>query len=294
MQRKFLVRLTTVSLMVCVIFTNLTNPAFASQDAKILQRQEMSGSVQGYPIWRGSVPTEVSIPVSYAGSTKPCGNLIFNIEAVAPSSELLNRATGIDVDFEIWSNSGAKIGSAWLYSGSWNPVSTTNQVKIFLCDDNSYGTHTLLVKNKRTISTTGLLSRYLEDKMTSQITIIKPAPLPKAPGKLNYSWSTGKFTFKAPTSSVTGYEVLLATSLTGVKPPSKNGTVLESQFEEMQVVKQIPSSTFTLTKSEIAEFIPKLNSMILIKIRALNNEGNGPTNTGLYVLVKDVQKSFKK
>ena len=130
--------------------------------------------------------------------------------------------------------------------------------------------------------------------MTSQITITKPAPLPKAPGKLSYSWSTGKFTFKAPNSSVTGYEVLLATSLTGVKPPSKNGRVLNSQFEEMQVVKQIPSNTFTLTKSEISEFIPELNSMVIIQIRALNNEGNGPTGEGIYFLVKEVQKSFKK
>lgn len=269
------------------------NPAFASDNAIVKESTEMTGSVQGYPIWKGAVPTKATIAPSYAGASKPCGYLVFSIEAIAPQSELLNRSTGLDVDFELWSTSGAKIGSSSLSAYSWNPVGTTNQVKIFLCDENTYGTHTLLILNKRTLSTNGLLSRYLEEKVTSSLTIEKPLPLPSAPGALKGTWVKGslKYSFSAATSSspILMYEVLIANSLPGVKAPKK-GSVQNSSFGEFKVIRQITGRSFTLTKKEILEMFPDLNAMYLVKVRAVNSGGAGPIATGLYTTKSQMTK----
>lgn len=280
-----------VALITAILFPNVY--AIGSENAKIIETLPMSGSVQGYQIWKGNVPTRASIPVSYSGATKPCGYLIFQIEAVAAQSDLLNRATGIDVDFEIWSNAGAKVGSASLSSYSWNPVSANNQVKIFLCDENSYGTHTLLILNKRTVSTTGLLSRYLEEKTTSTITIEKPMPAPTAPGPLKGGYNKGKLnlSFKASTGSVLEYEVLIANSLPGVK--AAKSTVYDNQFGEFLIVKKISNSNFTLSKSEILNTLPDMNSMILVKVRAVGESGVSQVNYGLFFRTSDIKRLLK-
>ena len=269
------------------------NPAFAGDNAIVKESTEIIGSVQGYPIWKGAVPTKATIVPSYEGATKPCGYLIFSIEAIAPQSELLNRSTGLDVDFELWSTSGVKIGSSSLSAYSWNPIGTTNQVKIFLCDENTYGVHTLLILNKRTLSTNGLMSRYLEEKVTSPLTIEKPLPLPSAPGALKGTWVKGslKYSFSAAKSSspITMYEVLIASSLPGVKAPKK-GSVQNSSFGEFKVVRQITGRSFTLTKAEILEALPDLNAMYLVKVRAVNAGGAGPLAFGLYTAKSQMTK----
>ena len=268
--------------LLIIVVLNSYTPVNGAENARVLETSPMIGSVQGYPIWRGNVPTRASIPVSFAGANKPCGYLTFQIEAVAPQADLLNRATGIDVDFEIWSNSGAKIGSASLSSFSWNPVGPNNLVKIFLCDENSYGTHTLLISNKRTISTTGLLSRYLEEKTNSVITIEKPAPLPSAPGplKANLNNNVIKFSFKPAKGRVLEYEVLIANSLPGEK--ASKSRVYDNQFGEFEIVKKIQKTNFTLSKSDILEVFPDLNAMFLVKVRAVGEGGEGPVSYGIF------------
>jgi len=276
--------------LLIIVILNSYTPAIGADNAKVLETSPMIGSVQGYPIWRGNVPTRASIPVSFAGANKPCGYLTFQIEAVAPQADLLNRATGIDVDFEIWSASGAKIGSASLSSYSWNPVGPNNQVKIFLCDENSYGTHTLLISNKRTISTTGLLSRYLEEKTNSVITIEKPVPLPSAPGPLKGTRDKNfiKYSFKAAKGGVIEYEVLIANSLPGVR--ASKSRVFDNQFGEFEVIKKIQKTNFTLTKSEILEVFPDLNSMFLVKVRAVGESGEGPVSYGIFTRTSEFIK----
>jgi len=285
-------RISVMVALVLIVYSP-NQVANGAENAKVIESSLMSGSVQGYQIWKGNVPTRVSIPVSNSGATKPCGYLTFQIEAVAPQADLLNRATGIDVSFEIWSNTGAKIGSASLSSYSWNPVGANNQVKIFLCDDNSYGTHTLLILNKRTISTTGLLSRYLEEKTSSAITIEKPLPVPSAPGALKGGYNKGilKFSFTAAKGAVLEYEVLIANSLPGIKAATSKA--YDNQFEEFEVIKKITNTSFSLTKSEILDMFPDLNSMILVKVRPVGESGVGPVNSGFFFRTSDLKRLLK-
>jgi hypothetical protein len=288
---KFFIRnCISLNFVVLLLFSQSNTVAIGAENARVLESSPMVGSVQGYQIWRGSVPTKVSIPVSYAGATKPCGYLLFQIEALAPQADLLNRATGIDVDFEIWSNAGAKIGSSSLSSYSWNPVNSNNQVKIFICDESSYGTHTLLISNKRTLSTTGLLSRYLEEKTSSTISIEKPLPAPSAPGPLKAVISNGviKYSFKPASGAVTEYEVLIANSLPGVK--AAKSTVYDYQFGQFEIAKRITNKSFTLSKKEILGVFPNLNSMILTKVRAVGVGGEGPVSYGIFTSNSSIKR----
>jgi hypothetical protein len=111
------------------------------------------------PIWKGTIPTKVEFPLgSYSQK------LEFPIEGILPFSTLSNRATGVQVEFEIWADIGKKIESTTIYSWSWNPVGPKTLVSMRISDDD-IGTHTMIVRTIYEVSTTGLLTRYLKQEI---------------------------------------------------------------------------------------------------------------------------------
>lgn len=143
--------------------------ANANQTISVISSQPTIGSVDTVPnIWKGDVPVEVGYP-SGTYSQK----LEFAIQGLLPYSTLADRATGVEVEFEIWSQSGKKIASDTVYSFDWNPVGPNTMVSMYLSEGDAIGTHTLLIRTIYELSTTGLLTRYLKSEIKRPISVVK-------------------------------------------------------------------------------------------------------------------------
>jgi hypothetical protein len=121
-------------------------------------------------IWKGNIPTKVSFPLSSSFQ-----DLNFDIEGLLPYSTLADRATGVKVEFELWSDKGKKIASETVYSFDWNPVGPNTQVSLRLRETEAIGNHILIIRTIYELSTTGLLTRYIkqEDKKSFIVTTRK-------------------------------------------------------------------------------------------------------------------------
>lgn len=117
-------------------------------------------------IWKGNIPTKINFP---EGSSSQ--KLEFQIQGILPHSVLADRATGTDVEFELWSDQGKKIASDNVYSSEWNPVGPNTLVSMYLYADEALGTHTMIVRTIYEVSTTGLLTRYLKTEQRFPVTI---------------------------------------------------------------------------------------------------------------------------
>jgi hypothetical protein len=143
-------------------------PANANEFAVIKTTNLVVGSTTiTSNIWQGNIPTSIGIGRydRYKVEFPIQGLLSYNTLAAKNS-----RGTGVEVEFEIWSNSGKKVGYDTIYSFSWNPVGPNTLVEFYLFGY-PIGTHTLIVRTKYETSTTGLLTTYHEGKHTQQITI---------------------------------------------------------------------------------------------------------------------------
>ena len=117
-------------------------------------------------IWRGSIPSEVSIPKStYSNAIE------FQIEGLLPYSTLASTSLGVKVEFEIWTDQGEKLGYDTVYSSEWNPVWPKTLVDISLPSRGTAGTHTLLIRTIYETDTNGLQSSYIESKTSQKIKI---------------------------------------------------------------------------------------------------------------------------
>jgi hypothetical protein len=117
-------------------------------------------------IWKGNIPTKINFP---EGSSSQ--KLEFQIQGILPHSVLADRATGTDVEFELWSEQGKKIASDNVYSSEWNPVGPNTLVSMYLYADEALGTHTMIVRTIYEVSTTGLLTRYLKTEQRFPVTV---------------------------------------------------------------------------------------------------------------------------
>ena len=116
-------------------------------------------------IWSASLPKLIQLPDS--SSSK----LEFNIKGLLPVSVLTDRALGVEVDFEIWSESGVKIASDTIYSSDWNTKGPDTLVSMYMYPDKFNEPATLRVVTTYSTRTNGLLSNYLEDVDNFQITV---------------------------------------------------------------------------------------------------------------------------
>jgi hypothetical protein len=134
---------------------------------QVLSTNSYTSNIAGVGnIWTGSIPKQVQLPES--SSSK----LEFTIKGLLPISVLVDRALGVEVDFEIWSEVGTKVASTTVYSDDWNTKTPDTLVSLTLFSDRFNQPTTLRVVTTYAIKTNGLLTSYLEDVDNFQITIL--------------------------------------------------------------------------------------------------------------------------
>jgi len=239
-------------------------------------------------IWKGEVPTKVAYPTGTYTQ-----KLEFPIQGLLPYSTLADRATGVEVEFEVWSQAGKKIAYDTVYTFDWNPVGPNTLVSMYLSESDAIGTHTMLIRTIYELSTTGLLTRYLKSEIKFPIQILafsKPGSIESMKGE--WQGTSLKYTFTKPStiSGITKYEVGIAHLLN-----SSSAKNLYSNYSSYTVIKSVTDSEFTLGASEIYEYaktrpVDLSKSSIMIRVRAVNQWGNGEWGYGIYTELSDVSR----
>jgi hypothetical protein len=162
---KKLIALILISLLIPIPSASANNNLAIIKETNIV-----TGSTSVTPnIWQGNIPTKIGI--------RQYSNYIaeFTIQGLLAYETLgakNSRGTGVIVEFEIWTSSGKKLTYDTIYSSDWNPVGPNTSVDFRFYDFNSaIGTHTLIIRTKYELSTTGLLTKYWEGKIQQPITI---------------------------------------------------------------------------------------------------------------------------
>jgi hypothetical protein len=242
-------------------------------------------------IWKGKIPTKISYP---AGSSSQ--KLEFQIQGILPQSVLGNRATGTDVEFEIWSDAGKKIASDTVYSSDWNPVGPNTLVSMYLYESEAIGTHTMIVRTIYELSTTGLLTRYLKTEQRFTVRIIsavKPAQVDLTAGS-SFTGTDGyvignKYSFTPlSTPQILRYEV----GLFVLKSPGLDPSKIANYFEPI-IFKSITSGSFEIlyddVKPELSKYITDLsNSAFIVQVRAVSEGASGVWGKGFYTETKEI------
>jgi hypothetical protein len=161
--------------------------ALAYDQADVLETVPAQGTVEikyssgrteiSAPLWSGGIPSRVRAVVASRFSS--CHEIKFPIQALRPYSEIVNASSSVDIDFELWTTNGQKIDTKYVYSSTWNPLGGQTMVVWEGCDTwNKPGTYNVIVKTEQTLSTTGLLSRYVSGMQV--VTLVIDPPTNKA------------------------------------------------------------------------------------------------------------------
>lgn len=143
-------------------------PSSGSSPINVINSQNFVGQIQGVgDIWKGLVPTKVSYPVDASIAT-----LEFPIQGLLPIDTLRNSLTGVEVDFEIWSDAGKKIGSDSIFSSDWNPAGPNTLVSMYVYGDGAVGNHTLIIRTLYNLRNNGLLTQYLKQETKQPIQVV--------------------------------------------------------------------------------------------------------------------------
>ena len=143
-------------------------PASKATGAVIDASEDFMGNIASVGnIWKGKIPTRISYPLASSYQY-----VYFTIQGLLPYSSLADKATGVEVEFELWNSKGKKIADETVYSFDWNPIGPNTLVGLRLSEDDAIGNHTLIIRTIYEVSTTGLLTRYLEQEDKRQITVI--------------------------------------------------------------------------------------------------------------------------
>ena len=260
-----------------LVLTGISTPASGAGDLKVLETTTTVSSVQtSGEIWRGLIPTNV---VLMQGEYH--GELKFPIEGRLAHKVLADRSLGVDVEFELWSSAGKKIAYDTVYSSDWNPVgpNTLVSMTIYQSDLSASATYTLLIRTVYKVSTTGLLSRYLEDKKTLNFKIVEAKLPSKVTQKVNVA---DEFEIQNALDS-TSYEIGIGftksdlTNADCTKVPS-------SSYLPPVVIKTVTSLKFKLTDEDLYEIAKRLgaslNSPYRTVVRGVNQFGVGDWSNG--------------
>jgi len=165
------------------IFASSAVPAFAYDPVEVLDTVPAQGTVEikytngktevSTPLWSGNIPSRVR--AIKASSYSSCFELKFPIQALRPYAEIIDASTSVDIDFELWTANGEKLATKWVYSSTWNPLGGQTMVVWTECEWEVPGSYNLIVKTKQTVSTTGLLSRYLSGMQIVPLVIDPPS-----------------------------------------------------------------------------------------------------------------------
>ncbi len=148
--------------------SGITIPSSKKTGAVIDASEDFTGNIASVGnIWKGNIPTRISYP-----SASSYQYVYFTIQGLLPYSSLADKATGVEVEFELWNSKGKKIADEKVYSFDWNPIGPNTLVGLRLSEADAVGNHTLIIRTIYEVSTTGLLTRYLEQEEKRQITVI--------------------------------------------------------------------------------------------------------------------------
>lgn len=126
------------------------------------------GQIQGVgDIWKGLVPSKISYPADTS-----LAKLEFPIQGLLPIDTLRNSLTGVEVDFEIWSDAGKKIGSESIFSSDWNPAGPNTLVSMYIYGDGAIGNQTLIIRTLYNLRSNGLVTSYLKQEIKQPIQIV--------------------------------------------------------------------------------------------------------------------------
>jgi hypothetical protein len=175
-------------MLACLVSTTIISVAsapavLASTEVEVSATVPAQGTVEikysngrtelSTPLWSGNIPSRVRAIVK--GSYQTCYSLQFPIQGLRPYAELVNATSEVEIDFELWTSSGLKLDTEWVYSSTWNPLGGPTVINWTACDVwNKPGSYNLLVKTQQTLSTTGLLSRYVSGLQVVPLIIDPP------------------------------------------------------------------------------------------------------------------------
>jgi len=146
----------------------ITEASLGSSSISVVTSQNFVGQIQGVgDIWKGLIPTKIAYP-SDSSFTK----LEFSIQGLLPIDTLRNSLTGVEVDFEIWTDSGKKLGYDNVYSSDWNPAGPNTLVSMYVSGDGAVGTHTLIIRTLYNLRSNGLVTQYLKQESKQPIQIV--------------------------------------------------------------------------------------------------------------------------
>lgn len=162
-----------ISTLVFTFISLLYSPQFLtiaqSADSIVIQDSTpYTAKISGVgSIWSGNIPKTIQFPLGNYSQ-----KIEFPIQGILPVSVLSDRATGTDVEFELWSSIGKKIASNTVYSFSWNPVGPNTLVSMYLSESDAIGSHILIVRTIYELKTNGLLTSYLKQEDRFPISIL--------------------------------------------------------------------------------------------------------------------------
>lgn len=139
-----------------------------------VERKYTDGTTEtSEPLWSGNIPTRVRTITKSRYQT--CFELKFQIQAHLPFNQM-STANGVDVTFEIWSQEGEKLATEWVDGRDWNPLDGPTMVVWLECDTwLMSGTYNLIARTDQTLSTDGLLSRYVTGSEVVSLVIERKA-----------------------------------------------------------------------------------------------------------------------
>ena len=175
----------STAFLVAATIIFLPDMSFASTDPTVetLATTQVQGIVeikysngsaqQSAPLWTGTVPTRVRFikPNDY----QTCAEVKFQVQSLLPYDTIVNASTSVGISFELWSLQGEKVAYNNVSSYTWNPLNGPTMVVWLECGDWLVaGSYNLIIRTEQTLSTTGLLSRYLKGTVVVPFVIDPP------------------------------------------------------------------------------------------------------------------------
>ena len=246
------------TILTSFLFLGLSSPVNAAENVTINSSVAVNGTITlkytsgreeiSQPLWTGLVPTSIT---GVYGKYSSCQYLNFTIQGLLPFAELKKD---VDVSFAVWSSQGKKLASNSVWYSDWNPTNGPTMIEWLECDDWLVaGVHTLIVTTQQTLSTNGLISRYVEGIQQFPFTIypvVAPTTTTTVPKTTTTVAPTTTTTTVVPTTTTT--TVAPTTTTTTVAPTTTTTTVVP-----LKAAKQIRCVKGKLSKQVSGAKCPK-------------------------------------
>jgi hypothetical protein len=202
-------KIVTFALLLVLASSGLTS-APAADSLVVSKVTPYKANIAGVgDIWKGDIPTSFEFPLgSYSQYIE------FPIQGILPYAVLADRATGTNVEFELWSTVGKKIAYTTVYSFSWNPIGPNTLVSLSLREAEAIGSHVLIIRTIYETNTNGLLTSYLKQEIQMPVTVtgMKKDQTITTTQLIDRNLSTGSFSLYSSDFKSSDYSLTVAVS----------------------------------------------------------------------------------